>query len=233
MVQRSQRVKTSLTLRIAQNNGRSFVDDTEVDVQRRSASYGELLLKRDATQGRSTYSVALGMRAGLRLFGTLPDVQGADAAPTSLYGMTTLEASAAVPFRIGGLSLRWLPQLRGQLTGDRLYLTDDFSIGNRYTVRGFDGTTALAAENGYYFRNDVELPLRRSRTAFYVGLDTGHVWGPNASNLAGQSLTGLALGVRGGTARTNVDAFTGFALANPAGFRTSRTAGGIDVTYQL
>jgi len=35
-----------------------------------------------------------------------------------------------------------------------LFYVDDLTIGSRYTVRGFDGEKMLAAERGFYWRNE-------------------------------------------------------------------------------
>jgi hemolysin activation/secretion protein len=232
MLYRTQRVKTALTMRLAQTASHSFLNDTEIDVQRRNETYGELVLDRSANDGRNnSLDVAMGLRAGLPLLGALPDLQ-VRGAPTSLYTMGTFDVSGSVPFRVGKLLLRWAPHVHAQVTNDPLYITDDFSIGNRYTVRGFDGTQSIAAESGYFWRNDFEHPISE-HTAIYGGLDTGSVWGPAAQFQVGHAIAGAAIGVRGGRGRMTYDVFTGVPIQNSARIHTAATAGGVDFTYQF
>lgn len=233
MLYRTQRIKTSLTMRIAQNSSRNFVDDTEIDVQTRNSSYGELVLKREANDGRNTFNASLGFRAGLALFGALPDIVGAAAPPTAYYTLGTADVSAVIPIRSGKTNLRWEPHVRAQVTNDHLYISDAFSIGNRYTVRGFDGSAAIAAESGYFLRNDFVIPTASPKRSLYLGIDTGRVWGPSTAGLSGQSLTGIAIGMRGGTARATFDTALGFGIGAPAGLRTAQPSTTINFTYHL
>lgn len=48
----------------------------------------------------------------------------------------------------------WTSSFHGQWTtgGVYLYGTDQISIGNRYTVRGFNGEYTLSSESGWYYR---------------------------------------------------------------------------------
>lgn len=233
MMYRTQRIKTSVTMRVAQNSSRNFVDDTEIDVQTRNSSYGEIVLKREANDGRNRFNASLGFRAGLALFGALPDIIGPASPPTAYYTLGTADVSAVIPFRSGKTNLRWEPHVRAQVTNDHLYLSDAFSIGNRYTVRGFDGSAAIAAESGYFVRNDLIIPTASPNRSLYLGIDTGRVWGPSTAGLSGQSLTGIAVGMRGGSARATFDAALGFGIGAPAGLRTAQPATTLDFTYHL
>ncbi len=44
-----------------------------------------------------------------------------------------------------------------------LITQDRFSIGGRYTVRGFDGETTLIGERGWLLRNDLGLSLEAAK----------------------------------------------------------------------
>lgn len=209
MLYRSQRVKTSLALNVAQSNSRSFVDGVEIEVQRLNATYGELALTREANDGRNSVNFTIGVRRGLPVLGATPDVP-VSIAPTSFSTMGTFDFSAAVP--IGKRTrVRWLPRLRGQITNDKLYTSSQFLIGGRYTVRGFDGTQSLIAESGFFARNEFEFGLKRPGQAVYCSVDQGNVWGPSAAFLTGTSLTGAVVGVRGAGAHAGKNLESQFA----------------------
>ncbi len=108
--------------------------------------------------------------------------------------MTVLDANLSVPFAIARQPFRYVTTLHGQYTGNTLYYIDELTIGSRYTVRGFDGETMLAASRGFYWRNELQAPIGQSGQAIYVGLDYGRVWGPQPIVLVGTQLAGAVIG---------------------------------------
>ena len=231
MVYRTQHAKTSLTVSLTTSDSHSYLDDAEIGVQRRNETYGEVQLERSWSDGRSSLDVSAGMRMGLPMLGTTPDYKVANA-PTSAYTMEVVNATGSVP--LTSHHILWQPQLSLQETNDAvLYPNDQFAIGNRYTVRGFDGSASLAAESGYFLRNDFVFP-GPSTHQFYVAVDTGQVWGMSALTLAGKSLTGTAIGVKGKYHNMAYNVFSGIAIHAPAAlYQTAQPAGGFDLQFQI
>lgn len=101
---------------------------------------------------------------------------------------------------------------------------DYFTVGDRYTVRGFDGQMTLAAENGWALRNDLSLNLGNLGQQLYAGLDMGQVGGPSVRYLPGRTLIGAAAGLRGRLSVPYVDASydvsMGWPLKKPQFFHT-------------
>jgi len=100
-----------------------------------------------------------------------------------------------VPFAIAHQNLHYVTTFHGQFTNDTLNYIDDLTIGSRYTVRGFDGETMLAAERGFYWRNELQVPIEHTGQFVYGGIDYGHVFGPNTAFLAGTQLAGAVVGL--------------------------------------
>ncbi|TKI20238.1 ShlB/FhaC/HecB family hemolysin secretion/activation protein, partial [Bacillus pumilus] len=147
------------------------------------------------------------------------------------------DANLSVPFAVGQQPFVYVGTVHGQYTNNTLNYIDDLTIGSRYTVRGFDGETMLAAEKGLYWRNELQMPIGRTGQAVYAGLDYGHVWGPSAGYLVGTQLAGAVLGVRGSFATRfggyAYDLFAGTPVYKPAGFPTARVTVGFQVTAQF
>ncbi|MFP1452855.1 ShlB/FhaC/HecB family hemolysin secretion/activation protein [Escherichia coli] len=63
---------------------------------------------------------------------------------------------------------------------------EQFAIGNRWTVRGFDGERTLNASNGWYIRNDLtwRTPLPEQ---VCLGMDYGEVGGAGSEYLVDAS----------------------------------------------
>lgn len=237
LLHRDQSAKTSLQLRTQIRSAKSYIEKVEIAVQRRRTAAFELGAVHRQYFADTQLDLTLAHRVGVPWFNTQNDAPGLPAGnPTLRYRLNTLDAALLVPFKIAGLPLRWNSALRIQHTKDTLYSTDYLSIGNRYTVRGFDGERTLAAERGGYWRNDLEIPLGQSGQVFYVGLDHGRVGGPGAGVLAGKRLTGAALGFKGGSGgaygNISYDLFAGWALRKPAGFVTAQPAVGLQISFQ-
>ena len=65
-------------------------------------------------------------------------------------GILQANASLQVPFKVGAQNLQYTAEWRMQRSNKPLTPQDRFSIGNRYTVRGFDGEQTLLADNGFW-----------------------------------------------------------------------------------
>ncbi|HEY3598947.1 MAG TPA: ShlB/FhaC/HecB family hemolysin secretion/activation protein, partial [Paraburkholderia sp.] len=103
--------------------------------------------------------------------------------------------------------------------------------------RGFDGETMLAAERGFYWRNELQAALGNTGQSLYAGVDYGRVFGPGTAFLAGTQLAGAVIGVRGSVASRiggfSYDLFAGTPIYKPAGFPTANVTVGFQVTAQF
>ncbi|MBG7618777.1 ShlB/FhaC/HecB family hemolysin secretion/activation protein [Herbaspirillum sp. AP02] len=123
--------------------------------------------------------------------------------------------------------------LRAQWNRGQLPPQDQFSIGGRYTVRGFDGELTLQAERGWFLRNELALALGDSGQELFAGVDTGAVAGPMTQYLTGRRLTGAALGLRGSLAKMSYEISLATPLARPDGFATAALTGGFSLQWSF
>jgi hemolysin activation/secretion protein len=108
----------------------------------------------------------------------------------------TLSADGTFPFKLGKFALSYEPHFKQQTSPDRLTQPDKFTIGNRWTVRGFDGES-LYADKGWYLRNDINLNLPVWGMQPYIGADYGEVSGSENDYWSGAHIAGAVAGVRG------------------------------------
>jgi len=233
LLQRDQDQKNSIQFRVGKRWNRAYIDDTEIDVQRRNATYAELAWVHKHYFGAAQLDLTLANRWGVSWFNGDADLPGRQSdSPTTRYTVQTIDATLVIPFKVGAQPLTYIGTLRGQTTQSALYASEQFSIGNRYTVRGFDGEVTLSAERGFFVRNEIDLPLGNSRQSLYAGLDVGKVYGPTVQYLLGDKLAGASLGVRGVAMGLSYDAFLGWTLVKPQNFRTSSQTVGFNLVYQ-
>ncbi|GAB7536154.1 ShlB/FhaC/HecB family hemolysin secretion/activation protein [Burkholderia sp. 3C] len=223
--------------RLSRRFGQSFIEDTEIPQQRRNNTFVEFGLTDRHYFGNAQFDGTLAYRQGIGAFGAQDDSLAADGGPTYRYKMAVLDANLSVPFAIAQQPLRYVTTFHGQYTGSSLYYIDDLTIGSRYTVRGFDGETMLAASRGFFWRNELQASIARTGQAIYAGIDYGRVWGAQPIALVGTQLAGAVIGVKGSIATRlgacGYDLFAGTPIYKPSGFPTARVTVGFQVTAQL
>lgn len=230
IIYRNQESKTGLQFRIIKKHAKNYISDVEILNQRKDVTADELALTHRQYYGKTVLDLELAHRWGVPWFGAQDEDASGDS-PTTRYKLWTLDASLTTPMRMGSTEGQYRLTVRTQQTGDVLYTADQFSIGNQYTVRGFDGEQTLTAENGWYIQNEFSLPIKNGQE-LYLGLDYGQVNGPSSEWLAGRSLSGATLGLRGSSGRYSYDVFTSWPLHKPKSFETSNHLFGFQVNYQ-
>lgn len=233
LLSRNQTSKTHLEMGITLRRTRNYLDDTEIEVQRKDTTAYTLALSRRQYLGQTTVDVRLGYDQGVPWFGAQQDVQG-DGLPTVRYRIWHLDTTLTKPICVFGTKGQYRGILSAQYSGDTLYAADGFSIGNRYTVRGFDGEQTLTAERGWYMQNEISVPIAANGPEIYGGIDYGQVSGPSAASLSTKDLAGAVLGIRGaiGT-RSQYDVFVGYPLKKPDEFKTATPTYGFQMIYQI
>ncbi|WP_309954438.1 MULTISPECIES: ShlB/FhaC/HecB family hemolysin secretion/activation protein [Variovorax] len=229
LLYRDQSRKTTLALKGFRRESRNFVDDTEVDVQHRVVGGWELALNHKEFIGEATLEGTLAVKHGTGGFGSIAAPEEEFGEGTSRMKLYTAEVSLNAPFKLGEQKLRYSGLIRAQWNRTPLTPQDRFSIGGRYTVRGFDGETSLMGERGWLIRNDVGWAMGQSGAELYVGADYGHVGGRSTVDLLGRSLAGAVIGVRGQWSKLSYDFFMGAPISKPEGYRTARTTFGFNL----
>lgn len=219
--------RTTASYDVLLRETRNFIDDTEITAQKRRTSAWRIGLSHRHYIGAATLDAGVSYQRGTRWFGALPaPEEGWDdyGGVTALSKILSWNASLTAPFSLGEQSFSWNTTWRRQMSATPLTPQDEFSIGNRWSVRGFDGERTLSASNGWLVQNtfswQTPLPLQE----LYLGADYGEVSGNSTtqSDLTGQHLAGSVLGIRGAFGNTGVsyDASVGIPLSKPAGFKT-------------
>ncbi|MDR0183485.1 ShlB/FhaC/HecB family hemolysin secretion/activation protein [Lysobacter arvi] len=234
-------------------DSKNFIDDTEIEVQRRRMAGWALGLTWKQFIGRAVLDADVGYKRGTGAFGALesPEEVGQQACiyeqqnpvegrtppaqcpleGTSRPELITASAQLNVPFKVGAQQLRYTGAWRAQWNRTPLVPQDRFAIGGRYTVRGFDGELSIAGERGWTLQNTFALSLGGGQE-LYLGLDYGHVGGPSTRWQFGDELAGGVIGLRGGFGRGYWDVFFGAPIYQPDGFQTAYTTLGFSLGWQ-
>ena len=228
--------KTTAGIKAFQRTSNNYIDDVEIDVQRRRTSGFELSLNQRSYLGNAILDANLAYKRGTGAFAALHAPEEPFGEGTSRMKLYIADLALTKPFELGGTKLRFTSNWHGQWNKTPLTPQDRLGIGGRYTVRGFDGESTLLAERGWYWRNELSAPLSlgvAGNAEAFVGLDTGHVSGPSAQYLVGQSLTGAAIGLRGAWRNLSYEVFVATPVKKPEHFRTSHTNLALSLAYSF
>ena len=226
VLHRSAAMKTSMDIRLRKRNAHSFLNDVELPIQAMHQTSMEVGFAERLYLQRDTLYFRLAHRFGLGWLGAQKE-KPYDDAPKTLYRMWLLDVDFVHPFEFSHRPATFTTSFHGQYTMDdmRLYGVDMISMGNRYTVRGFDGEVTLMGTNGWYLRNELSTRFPKQKAELYLGLDVGAVYGYGTEVYNGHVIAGTVLGLRGAMDMLSYDVFAAKPIQKPEGFRTS------DVTY--
>lgn len=227
--------KTTLSLRGWMRSSNNYIDDTEVEIQRRRMAGWEAGANHREYLGSNTLDLNLGYRRGTGAMQSLPAPEESFGEGTARPTIITTDNQLTIPFTVGQQRFRYLNNWRAQWNRTPLVPQDRFALGSRYTIRGFDGESILSAERGWLIRNDIGWALGNSGQELYLGLDHGEVGGASSQNLIGRRLTGSAIGLRGslnaGVSALSYDIFVGTPVKKPDGFKTSGSMAGFNLNW--
>lgn len=231
VLHRSGSQKTTFTWDVLARETRNYIDDTEVEVQRRQTAGWRLGLQHRHYIGQATLDAGVSYQRGTRWFGAQPAPEEYTGDATALSKIIVLNGQLDLPFDIGTQHFRYNVQYLRQMSNTPLTPQDQFAIGNRWSVRGFDGERTLNATHGWYVRNDLGWRTPVPNQELYLGADYGEVGGYSSDYLIGQHLAGGVIGVRGSAFNTAYDFFAGTPFSKPDGFNTSSVTLGLNLNW--
>jgi hemolysin activation/secretion protein len=229
--------KTTASVKGFERQSNNHIADLEVLVQRRRTTGWEADLQHLHFFRAGTLTAQVATRQGVASLGA-SESDGGSGQTTDRIRLTTGFLQWVMPLHSGSHAWQYSSQLRGQWAPTGLTPQDRFCLGNRSTVRGFDGQQSLCGTRGHLWRQELStrlpsavyeaLPLAKGMQA-YLGLDTGRTTTPGQDSA--YRLSGMALGLRGAHKVNDAyplqwDVFVGKPLSRPSGFSTAgHTAG--------
>ena len=232
ILHRSASQKTTFTYDVLAKESKNFVNDTEVEVQRRRTSAWRVGLQHRHYIAQSTLDAGIGYQRGTRWFGALAAPEESLAEATALSKIVQISAQLDIPFALGKQQFHYNAQYQRQFSTTPLTTQEQFAIGSRWSVRGFDGERSLNADRGWFVRNDFVWATPIPQQALYVGIDYGEVGGKSKENLVGSHLAGGVIGLRGQAFKAGYGLFAAVPVSKPDGFRTDPVSMGFTLNWQ-
>lgn len=232
IVHRNGSQKTTLTYDVLARGSKNYIDDTEVEVQRRRTSAWRLGLQHRHYISQATLDAGISYQRGTRWFGAMPAPEESYGDATALSKILQLSAQLDIPFALADQKFHYNVQYQRQFSNTPLTPQDQFAIGNRWTVRGFDGERTLNADRGWFVRNDIAWATPLPAQELYLAADYGEVGGNGSQYLVGTHLAGGAVGLRGRAFNVGYDLFAAVPFSKPDGFSTDPVSLGFNLSWQ-
>lgn len=224
--------KTTLTYDVLARESKNYIDDTEVEVQRRRTAAWRVGLQHRHYIAQATLDAGISYQRGTRWFGAMPAPEESFGDATALSKIVQLSSQLDIPFALANQKFHYNVQYQRQFSNTPLTPQDQFAIGNRWTVRGFDGERTLNADRGWFVRNDIAWATPVPAQELYLGVDYGEVGGNGTQYLVGNHLAGGAIGIRGSAFKTGYDLFAAVPFSKPDGFSTDPVSLGFNLNWQ-
>ncbi|WGE32924.1 ShlB/FhaC/HecB family hemolysin secretion/activation protein [Actinobacillus genomosp. 1] len=225
--------KTTLSAGFWSRHSKNFVDNTEVEVQRRRMAGWEVGIAHKEYFSNATLELEMNFKRGTGVRGAIGAPEEAYNEGTSRPKILTTSIDYKKPFALEGQAWQFHSKVNAQWNKTPLIPQDRISIGGRYTVRGFDGELSLAGERGWYWRNEFSWNVGNQGHWFYWGLDGGRVSGLGGNERFGHHLMGTVIGLRGGWKGFYYDYFVGRPMRSPRGFKVAKHVTGFNLSYSF
>ena len=209
----------------------AFIDGEAIDVQHRRTAGWEGGIQHKEFFNFGSLDLALSYKRGTGAFDAKHAPEELFDEGTSRPKIVFTHLALNIPFQIGQQAWQYDFDFHGQWNRNRLTHQDQFSIGGRYSVRGFDGELTLSGDKGWTLQNTLTWQYKNYHQV-YIGLDYGKVYKIQEQAI-GDHLMGAVLGLRGNLFGLNYEIFAGKPLNKPVGFRTSKTTMGFNLSYQF
>jgi hemolysin activation/secretion protein len=241
-VHRDATSKDSLSFKLNRKASRSYLEDTEIDVQFKDTTGYELGYARRQTFGDNTVEFSLAQKGNLKRYSNHPGIivgQPEWSGHTRIH-TASLQWTAPFSWQIWNPNndgaqqkSQFQSQIKWHQAQTAVQASDYFALGGRYSIRGTDGIMSLASDRGWFIRNDVSWTVPSTQTQFYFAYDLGHVSGHNLANLVGDRLSGAALGYKGKVRGFNFDVTYGIRVKAPPGFKSAAHALTAQISYDF
>lgn len=188
-----------------------YIDDLQILVQhQKTSNYTIGLSYENIPKNNHRLNIDLSATKGIGAFGAKPIAERFYSDVDSRPLVWQMDASYRMPFKMAEHNFGYHVRMTGQYGNDKLGSNEQFTVGDRHSVRGFKGGRYLAGNKGLIVGQEVyyKLPTQNPHQA-YIAIDKGFVSTNGLKSNHYDNVTGAVLGYRFGTKHVNFDAYVG------------------------
>ncbi len=186
---RDQNSKTSLNLTLTVKETNSFLEDVRLDTSSRKLTIFDIGVSHLLRNPGSIWSFQVIYSRGLDILGAATDgPESGNTIPKAQFEKLAWDISIDLPIKAWGEAWSYRGSWSGQVSRDPLFSSEQISMGDLSSVRGFRDSP-IPGDAGLYFNNDINWrpssPYWLFRNiSLAAGLDLGYVRAKN-SDIAG------------------------------------------------
>ena len=211
--------KTTVDARISKSTSHYYFGGSELSVMRKQNPAWDITVHQQRYFTHTIIDASLGVQRSLPWLSSVPTPEEKAGLYSKLSRIIHADLQALMKFELTGDKFSYAPHVNIQISPDILSVDNQFNIGNRWTVRGFDGERTLSGNQGWYWRNDFIWDMPAPEQQLYLGIDVGRITGTEQYG-NGKVISGASMGVRGSVIATQYDFFLGTPLVKPNDFHT-------------
>lgn len=200
LLSRDETTKHVLGLSLVRARNENFIQDVRIDASSRTLTGLRLSYARSNPLWSGTFDGSVHLEQGLRAFGGENGDALPDGSPEPQYFLAGFDVDYGRAVSADN-RLSWSATVSGQLSGDRLFGTQAFSLGGVSTVRG-SRTSLASGSSGILLRNELNYQALTASRDFanslllYGALDYGHVFAQDDLDISDADLLGGAIGMK-------------------------------------
>ncbi|VUS32414.1 Hemolysin transporter protein ShlB [Klebsiella pasteurii] len=231
LLSHTRKQKTTIDARISKSTSHYYFGGSEIGVMRKQNPAWDITAHHQRYFTNTILDASLGVQRSLPWLSSTPTSEEKAGLYSKLSRIIHADLQALMKFESTGDKFSYAPHINIQVSPDILSADNQFNIGNRWTVRGFDGERTLSGNQGWYWRNDFIWDMPTPDRQLYLGLDIGRITGTEQYE-NGKVISGATAGVRGSIIATQYDLFIGTPLAKPNGFHTDPVSMGFSLQWR-
>lgn len=215
--------KTRLTFGVTRRENENSIAGVRIETSSRVLTSLRLGVQHERSLWGGQFEAMAGYERGLRLFGAEDAAAQPAGQPNAQYSLFDAELRYRRMFEAGADRIGYTTSVRGQISPDLLYGTQQFNLGGVSSVRGTKAVV-LSGNQGVVWRNEltwqpaqVTLPAQLGRLEFYATGDIGYIVPDTGAGITGGIVSGASLGARLAGGSLDLDASFGQILQTPAG----------------
>lgn len=193
----------------------SFMEDVEIEVQRKRTAGWELGSKYQLRLGQQTINAQLGYRKGTGILGASQTAEDITGEGDSRAGIWNAAFQYALPWQTANNNFMYQLNWQAQWSPKKVVSQETFNIGGRYSNRGYPTEQSIVGNNGHYLQQTIHWLNPIPHLSIYAGLDQGLVSGEGTQYYSDRYLLGSVVGLRTQFKHINGEFFIGKGLIAP------------------
>jgi hemolysin activation/secretion protein len=209
LLERNETTKQVLGFSLVRAQNENFIQDVRIDASSRTLTGFKLSYGQSTPLWSGSFDGTVYAERGLRIFNGENGDSLPEGSPEPQYFLLGFDVDYAR--QLGATQrLAWSSTISAQLSTDRLYGTQAFSIGGTSTVRG-SRTSMASGSSGIVWRNEFEYQILREMADFipyaalYGAVDYGRIFRQAKIDVTSAHAVGTTVGVKLRDTAYNVD----------------------------